>query len=383
MFGPFPLMLLSIGATLMDVFTEPTAISSDGGEGAIDDMAMLASELGEAVGDDDGEEEEELTLVRTKHGVMLAPQLTDPLTGELTLSDEEKYPDCKDKNENCTWWAEIGECEKNPGFLIQNCPKACDMCYATLPKAIRCKHDPLEESWVQSPGGLNQMFENILNNPVFQERYEVKALSTDPYILQFENFVSQKESDGIFRILNKSFEASTVVGALDDNGVIGRQTLNTRTSSNAWCNQDPCLHSPEHTAIQRRIGELTGAQDYHMEDMQVLHYETGQFYHPHHDTIGDQIPLMCGPRMLTAFIYFSDSEDGAGGETHFTRLGIRAKPMRGRMVLWPSQKDADSLIVDHRTEHEACNVTSGIKKAGNVWVHLYNYRKASHLGCAG
>ena len=23
--------------------------------------------------------------------------------------------DCEDKNENCSWWAEIGECEKNPG----------------------------------------------------------------------------------------------------------------------------------------------------------------------------------------------------------------------------------------------------------------------------
>ena len=33
MFGPFPLMLLSIGATLMDVFTDPAAISSEGSEG--------------------------------------------------------------------------------------------------------------------------------------------------------------------------------------------------------------------------------------------------------------------------------------------------------------------------------------------------------------
>lgn len=225
------------------------------------------------------------------------------------------------------------------------------------------------------------MFQRIMTDPGVREKYNPVAHSRDPWVVEFSNFVTQQETDSLWHMLNSSFEGSTVVGALDDNGVIGRQTLNTRTSSNAWCNQDPCLHSPAHVNIQRRVSELTGASDFHMEDMQVLNYEVGQFYHPHHDTITDQIKLMCGPRMLTAFIYFSDAD--GGGETHFTQLGLMVKPKRGHMVLWPSQKDEDFMKVDHRTTHEARNVTHGRKKAGNVWVHLYNYRKASHLGCAG
>jgi hypothetical protein len=51
------------------------------------------------------------------------------------------------------------------------------------------------------------------------------------------------------------------------------------------------------------------------------------------------------------------------------------------MVLWPSVKDADSLQQDDRTHHEACNVSKGIKKAANVWVHLYDWQTAVALGC--
>lgn len=53
------------------------------------------------------------------------------------------------------------------------------------------------------------------------------------------------------------------------------------------------------------------------------------------------------------------------------------------MVLWPSQKDEDSLLVDDRTYHEACNVTKGYKNAANLWVHLYDYQTPYVMGCAG
>jgi len=301
----------------------------------------------------------------------------------LLENGEIKDDQCEDKNENCTWWAEIGECEKNPGYLLQNCPKSCNYCRATLPKSQRCLQDKNDPKWITSPGGLNTMFERIMTDPDIIRQYEPIALSRDPWVVQVENFVSQQESDNIFKMLEGKFEGSTVVGALDDNGNIGRQTLRTRTSENAWCNLDPCLKSAEHSSIQQRITQLTGAPDYTMEDMQVLHYQTGQFYHPHHDTITDQIPLMCGPRMLTAFVYFSDSDEGSGGATHFTQLGLKVYPKRGRMILWPSQKDGDHRLVDHRTQHEAMNVTAGTKKAGNIWVHEFNYKKASYLGCAG
>lgn len=52
--------------------------------------------------------------------------------------------------------------------------------------------------------------------------------------------------------------------------------------------------------------------------LQVLKYDTGQFYHPHHDTITESIYSMTGPRMLTAFVYYNTPE--GGGNTRFVQL---------------------------------------------------------------
>jgi hypothetical protein len=59
------------------------------------------------------------------------------------------------------------------------------------------------------------------------------------------------------------------------------------------------------------------------------------------------------------------------------------KPKLGRMIIWPSMRDSNSMMVDERTHHQACNVTEGVKQAANLWVHLYDYQTPSHLGCEG
>ena len=165
-----------------------------------------------------------------------------------------------------------------------------------------------------------------------------------------------------------------------------RQTLRTRTSDNAWCNLDDCYKSEVHRDLQNRLIEILGPTvgTQHLEALQVLKYKPGTFYHPHHDTITDQIHMWSGPRMLNAFIYFNDKPTG-GGETEFTGMNppIKVKPVTGRMILWASQRDDDSLVPDQRTTHQACNVTHGTKEAANLWVHLYDYQTPSHIGCAG
>ena len=45
------------------------------------------------------------------------PQPTDPPSG-----------DCQDLNGNCEYWASIGECQANPGYMLPNCPKSCNTC---------------------------------------------------------------------------------------------------------------------------------------------------------------------------------------------------------------------------------------------------------------
>ena len=37
-------------------------------------------------------------------------------------------PDCVDTDENCGFWASIGECDKNPRWMKPNCRKSCNTC---------------------------------------------------------------------------------------------------------------------------------------------------------------------------------------------------------------------------------------------------------------
>ena len=37
-------------------------------------------------------------------------------------------PTCKDNNVKCNYWASIGECSMNPGYMLINCKKSCKQC---------------------------------------------------------------------------------------------------------------------------------------------------------------------------------------------------------------------------------------------------------------
>ena len=37
-------------------------------------------------------------------------------------------PSCEDGNESCEAWADAGECEGNPDYMLTNCASSCDAC---------------------------------------------------------------------------------------------------------------------------------------------------------------------------------------------------------------------------------------------------------------
>ncbi len=112
---------------------------------------------------------------------------------------------------------------------------------------------------LQSPGGLNQMMEDIVNNAEITRKYNTTVISSDPWVLQFDNFATRADWEWLATELDDKFEGSTVVGEMDENGVVARQTLQTRTSSNAWCNEDACYKSAVHRGLQHRLSRLTSS----------------------------------------------------------------------------------------------------------------------------
>ncbi len=286
---------------------------------------------------------------------------------------------CQDRHAQCLDFADHGECDRNPGWMAVNCPKSCDACHLLDPK-VRCNRErlgiPLQH--VYHPGDMNAMFESI--EKTYSSRYKINVLSRDPWVVTFDNFLSDREIEALIRSVDGNWERSTDTGSVNAFGETGRILSEGRTSNNAWC-REACNRDPDVQNIVRKISEVTWVPSANFEAFQVLRYELGQKYNTHHDASESQARLACGIRILTFFLYLSDVEEG--GETAFPSLNISVKPRKGSALLWPSTLDADPSKVDGRTMHEARPVIKGVKFAANTWIHSHDFTTSNLHGCTG
>jgi len=295
-----------------------------------------------------------------------------------------KHDNCEDKDIRCRIFAGENKykCLIDPEWMIETCPKTCDFCDIRDPK-IRCTFDFLNLTDVPSyangkkgePGSLEKMFSSI--DERFGDVYDITILSKSPWIVQFDNFITAKETSGILRSISGPWELGGVARE-NESGETVRFVSKTRTGENTWCNKE-CKNHPATQSVIKKIVDVVGIPYENFESFQILKYGPGQFYATHHDMSETQ--AVDGPRILTFFLYFSDVEEG--GETNFPHLGIDIKPKMGRAVLWPSVMDYDNQKQDRRTYHQAKPVIKGIKFAANSWIHLYNFVKPNLWGCTG
>mmetsp|Transcript_9811 Transcript_9811/g.13483 ORF Transcript_9811/g.13483 Transcript_9811/m.13483 type:complete len:367 (-) Transcript_9811:88-1188(-) len=288
------------------------------------------------------------------------------------------FDECTDRHKNCVQYEGRGECHKNPGWMIVHCAKSCNACHLRDAK-VRCQRSALNISTepIYKPGDLNWMFANIAEE---FPHFGITVISTDPWIVTFDNFLSDEEIHALISTNEGKWERSTDSGTMNEFGETGRKLSTGRTSSNAWCRHE-CLNNPHVQNVMNRIEEVTKVPKNHYENFQVLQYDIGQRYNTHHDMSERQVKLTPGPRILTFFLYLSDVEEG--GETAFPQLGYEVKPRKGKALLWPSVMDDNLEQQDPRTNHEAKAVIRGKKYAANAWIHLYDYRVSNLWGCTG
>ena len=56
----------------------------------------------------------------------LAPR--DSWTAALVVAADDVETPCDDTHDQCATWAEGGECDANPGYMLRSCRKSCDTC---------------------------------------------------------------------------------------------------------------------------------------------------------------------------------------------------------------------------------------------------------------
>ncbi|GKY90387.1 hypothetical protein MPSEU_000012700 [Mayamaea pseudoterrestris] len=301
---------------------------------------------------------------------------------------------CLNKHAQCGFWASVGECEANPGFMNVNCAPVCQSC-DQLSVEARCPMDNLGPDAFQNPGDLNAMFERIVNEPSLQ-KYEPVVLSRPSYkhgdtagnatysiglwMVMFENALSEDEAHQMIELGGLlGYERSSDVGDELPDGTFTQSVNSGRTSTNAWCVGE-CYENATAQTLMARIEEITGIPETNSENLQLLRYEEDEFYQTHNDYIPYNIDRPSGVRVLTFYMYLNDVAEGGG--TNFPRASnLTVTPKRGRAVLWPSVYDHDPNRKDPRSDHQAQKVVKGVKYGANAWIHQRDFKSWNDKGC--
>ena len=272
----------------------------------------------------------------------------------------------------CEAWHKAGRCRKD-AEMLRLCPRTCGQCAGVPPRnppvrrEDRCSRANMSAAVPQYQ--LTPLFERIIAE---YPQYEPEALSTSPYVLLLKNFLTASEAQAFLNVCQKSFERS----------LAGDQLNPVRTSFQCWCNFPECFADQSVHTVTKRINAMLGIPYNNGEDLQIVRYETGQFYRQHHDQ-NTAVWAPQGPRVLTFFMYLNEPE--SGGETRFPSIGpspgLTVSPKLGHAILWPSTLDERPMAEDSRTLHEAMPVHEGIKYGANMWVHQFDFKTPSERGC--
>jgi len=317
-----------------------------------------------------------------------------------TVMVEDRYEPvrtlCRNLHESCAEWAARNECSNNEDYMKIHCAPVCFSCQELHVNA-KCPppaDDEAENAW--EVGDLNRMFERLTTDPSMVQQYTPTVLSRPsyapgdtaetvnyqlgPWIIMLDNFISPQEADRMIEAGHElGYERSKDVVAVHKDGSFDDAVSEDRTSTNAWCIEPSCAEDPMLLDVLARIETVTQIPLANAESLQLLRYEEGQYYKIHHDYIRHEQQSMQGPRILTAFLYLNDVEEGGG--TNFSELDITVEPKLGRALLWPSVKDDDPHQFDPRAYHQALPVVRGIKYASNVWLHLRDVVTPLEMGC--
>jgi len=283
---------------------------------------------------------------------------------------------CENQHRGCESWQKEGECDRNPGYMLDRCKKSCKACMLEVTE-FRCVRHKTAVPAKPQAGDIDATFHRIMEK---YSQYSPTLLHEDPYIVELNGFLTEEEISVLRDTSANRWTQSVDAGKMLENGKFETLKGGGRTSSTIWCT-GACYHRPVVENLMDRISDVTGVPNVNYEYPQLLRYYKSQHYNPHHDYIFGHNDLPIGPRIFTFFMYLTDVEEG--GETHFPKLNVKVKPVKGKTILWANVMNSNPNLKDHRTGHAALPVTKGEKYSINLWIHQFNFHDAFEIGCTG
>lgn len=190
-----------------------------------------------------------------------------------------------------------------------------------------------------------------------------------PRIVLLGNLLSHEECNALVAYGDQRMQRSPVVSDID-----GKEQLHAaRTSRGAMLQRD---ENELVARIEARLAALTRWPAENGEGMQLLRYEKGNEYRPHHDWFDPASPgprkhlERGGQRVGTIVMYLSDVEQGGG--TSFPNIGLQVQPKKGSAVFF-ANTDAYRRP-DQQTLHAGEPVEQGVKVIATKWLRERAYR---------
>ena len=279
----------------------------------------------------------EYTLERISNIYSLVPQQlynSQVLADYVDMVDEYMYwtiyesdlPDnikisCKNKDSQCTHWAQGGECDMNIQFMLDRCPAACMACESGQSYETRCPFDQ-NTPVVWQPGDVNEMFTRLVTLPMYYE-YSTQIVSRPianpnpkfhefdgPWIVVLDNFLSEEDCDTLVNLAQEG-DFDKVFGPEEESEV-------QRLFSVRVC-QDECADSGIVGYIEEQIEHLMGVPPQHAELIEFIKYEEGDFYDVHSDYLPLEYSRAQGPRIFSVIVFLNDVSpaEGEGDDINF------------------------------------------------------------------
>ncbi|CAJ0957278.1 unnamed protein product, partial [Mesorhabditis belari] len=201
----------------------------------------------------------------------------------------------------------------------------------------------------------------------------VEVLATDPILLVFHKFYSEKNAHAFREYINqKEMDLQKVVDQDDPSGAAGHTS---RRANGTWMEHyENEITSTLFDFAQRRLPSLNlhGAEQWH-----ALSYQQGGHYAPHHDflyytneTQWDWWMNEMGNRLATFLAVLETADEGGG--TIFPQLPYVVHPEVGDVMLWLNMDVTDHSIA--KSLHGACPILKGQKTAATLWIRIRDSR---------
>eukprot|EP00930_Biecheleria_cincta_P020961 TRINITY_DN15633_c0_g1_i3.p1 TRINITY_DN15633_c0_g1~~TRINITY_DN15633_c0_g1_i3.p1 ORF type:complete len:358 (+),score=72.40 TRINITY_DN15633_c0_g1_i3:76-1149(+) len=295
---------------------------------------------------------------------------------------------CADLNAQCAYWAAIGECEKNPRYMLTMCQISCHTCPGDN-TAMNAKIYRELESLAADPASSQQ--------PQAQsqkKKLQLREISFSPRAFIVDDFLSAEECEGLKQHALPHLEHAKTInmqtGQYQDDKV--------RTNSQMYVNKTSHFEDPLISSIVERLHVLARVPFGHAEQLQVGRYQQGQFYQPHFDSE----PRQNVNRVATVIMYLEEPD--AGGETVFPKRrscggqafqeccakrdelvvgeghGFWVAGKKGQAVLFYSH-DLDGKQNPYSL-HGSCPVLAGEKWIAQQWFRVKPYDRSPHYRAA-